>query len=120
MLVERLHTISLDPPSLRATLAVSGALANASAEWRIVLGWSPSELVGGTFLERIHPDDLDTAVRAIHEAYAGGITIRFSCRLAHKDGGYVRIHWAAAPRPDELDLDLTGAPARNHPLEPPM
>lgn len=85
-----------------------------------MLGWSTEDLAGGTFIERVHPDDLDTAVRAIHAAYAGGVPVGFACRYAHKDGSYIRIHWEAAPRPDQLDLDLTGTLARNSPPEPPQ
>lgn len=118
-LVERLKNTPEDPPSLRAVLAVSGGLAHAGAEWRRLLGWSLADLAVGTFIERVHPDDLDTAVRAIHAAYAGGAPVSFICRFAHRDGSYVRIHWQAAPRPDQLDLDLMGTLARNSPPDPP-
>ncbi|NTU81023.1 MAG: PAS domain-containing protein [Chloroflexales bacterium] len=99
---------SQSPPILRAALAISGGLARASAEWRRVLGWSPKDLAGGTFIERVHPDDLDAVVHAIHTAYASGAPVAFTCRYAHKDGSYPHMLWEATPRLERLELELTG------------
>ncbi len=93
---------------LRATLAISGGLAHAGAEWRRLLGWNSADLAGGSFIERVHPDDLDIVVHAIHLAYASNAPVPFTCRYAHKDGRYPWVHWQAAPQLGQLELTLSG------------
>lgn len=96
---------------LHATLAVSGGLSQTGAAWEQLLGWGAADLAGATFIERVHPDDQEAVIAAIHAAYASGGTTTFACRYARKDGSYLRLRWEAAPRPGRVELELTGRPA---------
>jgi len=98
-------------PVLRASLAVNGGLTSADAAWERLLGWAVHDLSNALFVERVHPDDQDTVIGAIHSAYTSGTTVSFSCRYAHKDGGYLRVAWTASPRTGQVELDLLGRPA---------
>lgn len=97
-------------PVLRATLAVSGGLAPVGDAWERVLGWTTADIVGTTFIERVHPDDRDHVIAAIHAAYASGAIAVFGCRYARKDGSYRRMAWEASPLPGLIELDLAGWP----------
>ena len=59
-------------------------------QWETVLGYSLDELYSKTFLEFIHPDDLERT-RKEAEALTKGkaLTIRFENRYIKKDGGHV-------------------------------
>lgn len=93
---------------LRASLAVNGGLTAVDAAWERLLGWGVNDLCDALFIERVHPDDYETVIGAIHGAYTGETTVSFSCRYAHKEGGYLRVTWTASPRPGQLELDLVG------------
>jgi PAS domain-containing protein len=98
----------MPPPILRATLVVSGGLVAADGGWDAVLGWLPNELIAATFIERVHPDDQDLVIRAIHRAYGGGTPAGFVCRYARRDGTYLRLVWEASLQPGRVELDLVG------------
>ncbi|MBT28373.1 MAG: hypothetical protein CMO01_01845 [Thalassobius sp.] len=63
-------------------------------QWETVLGYSLDELYSKTFLEFIHPDDLERT-RKEAEALTKGkaLTIRFENRYIKKDGGHVWLEW---------------------------
>lgn len=96
---------------LRATLTVSGSLVPADGVWERVLGWSPADLRGASFIERVHPDDQEAVIAAIHTAYASGLRSVFACRYGHKDGSYLWLRWDAVLLPGRVELDLSGRPA---------
>lgn len=89
---------------------MSGNLTLTNEAWQTVLGWSPTDIEGTPFIERVHPDDRDRVIMSIHALYAGGTPDSFRCRFAHKDGGYVALAWEAAPRLDLLEVRLDGQP----------
>jgi PAS domain S-box-containing protein len=62
-----------------------------------VLGYSMDELLARPFLELVHPDDRDATVAEIEHLADGTVTLAFSNRYRHRDGGYVRLQWNAYP-----------------------
>ena len=94
--------------SLRACIGVSGMIVSASRSWRSLLGWNRADLAQGAFVERVHPDDVDTVVGAIHRVYYSGASADFMCRYARKAGGYALVAWQAIPRRDVQFIDLQG------------
>jgi PAS domain-containing protein len=95
-------------PTLRATLAVSGGLVALDGAWASVLGWGTADLTGAAFIERVHPDDQDLVIGAIHSTYGSGAPAGFTCRYARRDGSYLRLAWEASPQPGGVELDLLG------------
>jgi diguanylate cyclase len=66
-----------------------------NARWATMLGWEPGELApcsAQTWLERVHPDDLDRAQRAL-EAHLAGRDARYrvELRMAHRLGHWVWV-----------------------------
>ena len=69
--------------------------------WHKTLGWSEEELLDMTYLELIHPDDLEATLSASKRARdAGKLVIAFQNRYRCKDGSYRWLSWNATPLPD--------------------
>lgn len=98
------------PSPLRAVLAVDGSFVPIGEGWNHLLGWQPGDLAGSAFIERVHPDDQEMVIAAIHAVYAAGAAASLSCRYARKDGSYLWLSWLATPRPGGIELELTGGP----------
>lgn len=96
---------------LRATIDISARFASVNAGWHTVLGWDARTLLGDSFVVRVHPDDMELAVGAIHSVLGSGAAACFAARYAHRDGTYVPLRWRIAPQLDRLLLDLLGRPA---------
>ena len=74
--------------------------------WTTMLGWEEAELIGRSFLDLVHPEELG-ATRAEAGKLADGLTtLRFENRYRGKDGGYRWISWTAVP--DENFIHAVG------------
>lgn len=70
--------------------------------WHKRLGWSDQELVGHSFLDLIHPDDLARTIDAATAVRHGTSFPVFENRYRCKDGSYRHIAWSAGPAEDVL------------------
>lgn len=70
-----------------------GTLDEVNARWTEQLGWSERELVGTTFSDYTHPEDLAGALAAFSEIFETPLTIPYEYRLRHKDGTYKWFSW---------------------------
>ena len=67
-----------------------------------VLGYAEQELVGVSFLDYLHPDDVEPTQKVVENQLAQGKTVvNFVNRYRHKDGGYVWLNWNAHPDPEK-------------------
>lgn len=66
-----------------------------------MLGWLPEELVGHTFGEFVHPDDLD-ALRSLHATVDSGVAGQADLRMRVRVGGF---RWLAVSLRPVLDAD---------------
>jgi PAS domain S-box-containing protein len=88
--------------------------------WTETLGWEERELVGKTFMEFTHPDDLQTTIAAFESTFNAPLTEPYEYRLRHKQGGYRWIAWTAAFSNGRLfanGRDVTEQRARQDELE---
>ncbi|WP_119679400.1 hybrid sensor histidine kinase/response regulator [Indioceanicola profundi] len=74
--------------------------------WTALLGWNEDELLGSSFLDLVHPDDLDATRAEAGRLAQGHTTLRFENRYRHKDGSYRWISWIAVP--DESLIHAVG------------
>ena len=66
------------------------------------LGYSEDELLSRSFLEFVHPDDVDDTVRIIEDRLQQGVNvISFENRYRCKDGTYCYLEWNSHPVPEE-------------------
>ena len=89
-------------------------MTRASVRLDAMLGYGPGEIswTAGSWVERIHPDDLQLVMRASAE-YLAGRTPRYECeyRFRHKDGRWVWVLSRARVMeygPDGQPLRLVG------------
>ncbi|MEW5733895.1 MAG: PAS domain S-box protein [Thermodesulfobacteriota bacterium] len=67
-----------------------------------VLGYSEEELLSRSFLDFVHPEDVDKTVAVIRDNLRQGAeVISFENRYRCKDGSYRRLEWNSHPLPAE-------------------
>ncbi|TNC16460.1 response regulator [Methylobacterium terricola] len=74
-----------------------GTVTALNPAWREVLGWEPADLVGGSFLDFVHPDDRARTVAETGRLEHGQATLLFENRYRHADGSYRTLSWTAVP-----------------------
>lgn len=72
---------------------VSGEFLRLNPEWEKVLGYSLSELEGRSFLDLVHPDDLESTRNALAKLESQEEVLNFENRYRCKDGSYRWIEW---------------------------
>ena len=76
---------------------VEGKFRWLNDRWTEVLGWSKSELKSRSFLEFVHPDDLDQTLSEMDKLREGITTLRFENRYRCRDGSFRHLAWSSVP-----------------------
>src|SRR5215813_12444527 len=71
----------------------TGNFVQVSPSSRVILGYEPSEMVGRSAVEFIHPDDLDNTRDEMRSARRGQQMRSFEARYRHQDGHVVFLNW---------------------------
>ena len=86
---------------LLCIIAPDTTLRRVSQEWTAALGWSPEELVGHSFVDFLHPDDIEPSLAAVRRLSDRQPIRRFTNRYRCRDGSYRWLEWrAVAPAGD--------------------
>ncbi|MCF8031960.1 MAG: PAS domain S-box protein [Desulfarculaceae bacterium] len=78
-----------------------------------VLGYAQEDLVGVSFMQFLHPDDVEPTRKVVDEQLTrGDKVINFTNRYRRKDGEYVWLNWNSHPDPEKgvtyaVALDIT-------------
>lgn len=81
---------------LMLTAKFDGAIIDANPAWTQMLGWSVDEILGTTFFELLHPDDLERTVAEATAMMVDGHHVpKFENRYRTKTGQYRDIDWTA-------------------------
>ncbi|HEX8555344.1 MAG TPA: PAS domain-containing protein [Sphingomonas sp.] len=81
---------------LLVTARPDGVLDSVNARWTELLGWGRDELIGKTFMELTHPDDLEATHAAFIDIFEGPLTRPYEYRLRCKSGDYRWFGWTGA------------------------
>jgi PAS domain S-box-containing protein len=73
-----------------------GCLEAVNDAWSRLLGWCEDELVGRSFTDLTHPDDVAPTLRAFAGILEAPLVEPYEYRLRHRDGSYRRFAWTAA------------------------
>ncbi|MBX9930187.1 MAG: PAS domain S-box protein [Methylobacterium sp.] len=73
-----------------------GIFESVNPTWNELLGWRDEELLGASFVERTHPDDLDAAQAALTDILTRPLTVPHESRFRHMDGSYRWFAWTAS------------------------
>ncbi len=79
----------------------AGVLRAVNPAWTDILGFREDELIGKSFAEIVHPDDVQATEAALLSAARSGL-VRFENRIRHQDGSYRWVSWVAASEGDAL------------------
>lgn len=66
------------------------------------LGWREQDVVGKSFLDLIHPDDVQSTIGQVASLGSGSHVFRFENRYRRKDGSYCTLAWTAVPDADYI------------------
>ncbi len=92
--LENFFTLALD---LLAIADMNGNFRLLNSAWEKTLGYTCDELMQESFLNFIHPDDLDATVAIMQELLAQKEIQAFVNRYRYRDGTYRWIEWRARP-----------------------
>ncbi|UVW27915.1 PAS domain S-box protein [Massilia sp. H6] len=75
----------------------SSMIVAVNPAFTTVLGWDVGDLVGTSFLNLVHPDDVEPTLREVSSLSEGRTTFQFENRYRHHDGSYRLLAWSASP-----------------------
>ena len=81
---------------LQVVASQYGVIEAVNARWTELLGWSEGDLIGTTFAEYVHPDDLDATLAAFAGIVDRPLTEPYAYRFRHSDGSHRWFGWTAA------------------------
>jgi PAS domain S-box-containing protein len=87
----RLHQITENVQDLLLLLDENLVIKYASASYKSVLGYAPSEITGKQAYDFVHPDDLPAVIEITNKAFKEKTTGRFESRVRRADGSYVLL-----------------------------
>ena len=90
-----------------AIASMDGYFLKVNETFSRVLGYSTEELLTTSFLQMIHPEDIESTQQEMKKLAAGYVTIDFENRFLTKDGKYLWLSWRTAPDPDNNFLIAT-------------
>lgn len=88
-------------PDLLCIATIGGTLIKVNRAWERTLGFSVEELQGRTFIEFVHPDDLEKTLNIAGYVSDDGIISSFRNRYLTKSGEVVTLDWRAAIKNDK-------------------
>ncbi len=80
---------------LMLTADFDGTIVAANPAWTAILGWPVEQIVGKSFFDLIHPDDLERTVAEAASLREGSQVPKFQNRYRTLDGKYRDIDWTA-------------------------
>jgi PAS domain S-box-containing protein len=72
----------------------AGNFIQVSPSAKAILGYTPSEMIGHSAVEFIHPEDLESTRSEMRAARRGQQKRNFETRYVHKDGQAVTLNWS--------------------------
>ncbi len=109
-------------PDLLCIAGADGYFKEINPAFSKTLGYSEDELLSKSFLEFIHPDDVESTIGAMDRQDSGHDIIEFENRYKHKDGHYITLSWSSKPDAEtglyfSSARDISARKATEHRLE---
>ncbi len=92
--MERFFTVTLD---LLCIIDTEGYFIRVNREWERILGYSMDELEGRSFMEFVHPDDIQSTNRFLEALTDQVPVLNFTNRYRNSEGNYRFIEWRSYP-----------------------
>lgn len=84
-------------PDLLCTFGFDGRFRQLNPAWTSTLGWSVSELLAGSWIDFVHPDDAESTARIFEQLNRNEPVSSFVNRYRCKTGAYRWLSWNAIP-----------------------
>ncbi|SEM73212.1 PAS domain S-box-containing protein [Loktanella fryxellensis] len=81
---------------LIAVVNRDATLVNVNAAWTRILELTPAEVLGRSFLDWVHPDDVDRTVEKFISVFQSPLIDPYEFRFRHRDGSYRWFAWTAS------------------------
>ncbi len=95
---DRLFNLSID---MLCVAGFDGYFKQVNPAWTLNLGWTEEDLLSCGWLDYVHPDDLESTIRAGEQLFNGVPLIAFENRYRCKDGLYRWLSWNSFPLTDD-------------------
>jgi PAS domain S-box-containing protein len=95
-------------PDLLGAAGFDGHMKLMNPAWSQALGWTEQQMRETPYLEFVHPDDHEEALRVIGLLVGGGSVDDFVCRILRADGTERCFLWSAQGSPDDACFYLAG------------
>jgi PAS domain S-box-containing protein len=95
-------------PDILTVLSFNGRFTLANEACVGLLGFEPTEILGRSFLELIHPDDQPHSMLALQRLVAGDRLVLWHTRSVRKHGGFVRVQWHATADATQGEIYAAG------------
>ncbi|THC40636.1 PAS domain S-box protein [Massilia sp. Mn16-1_5] len=76
---------------------LNSQLSAVNPAFTSTLGWREGDVIGTSFLDLVHPDDVQPTIEQISSLTSGAHVFRFQNRYRRKDGSYCTLSWTAVP-----------------------
>ncbi len=87
---------------LLSILTQEGHVKHVNSAWNTTLGWTLDELLGRSWLERVHPDDRTQTLVTLNQlTHPDPASVTFEHRFQHQNGRYCWLSWRVAIGPDQ-------------------
>jgi rsbT co-antagonist protein RsbR len=100
----RFFSLSLD---MLCIAGFDGYFKHLNPVWQTVLGYTQEELFAAPFVSFVHPDDVESTLKAAANLATGRDVILFVNRYRCKDGTYRWIEWKSASVPERQQIYAT-------------
>lgn len=81
---------------------IHGNFIRVNKAWENVLGYSVTDLEKRTFIEFVHPDDVDATIQAMSKLSKQEKILNFINRYRCQDGNYRYIEWRSTPHGNQI------------------
>lgn len=82
--------------NLNVVSGFDGYFKRVSLSWTNVTGWSEIELLSKPYIQFVHPDDVESSLKAMDFIFEGNNLHTFENRYRCKDGSYRWLLWSSA------------------------
>jgi len=89
--------LDLSQDMLCLTDSVSATFLWVNTNWTKTLGYREEEILNSSYMDFIHPEDIEATNRAIAQLSSQRPIINFRNRYRHKNGHYLWLEWSSTP-----------------------